>query len=119
MMGHAQMIPNKLMMRQDEDTDNEPPGTDGDDSARAYHQSKTPTVPHRGDKLAQRSNQAQLHPKELLTEGDCDMNEEGDNSENVTNEASDQMNGSNRVNEHPTDGTKKPKHNRSGNNQNQ
>lgn len=33
-MGQGQQIPNKLLMRQDEDTDNEPANTEGEDFQR-------------------------------------------------------------------------------------
>lgn len=116
-MGHSQMIPNKLMMRQDDDTDNEPPAaTDGSDSMKQFEDQRAPQN-NRGEKVGSRQSQAQLHPKELPTEGDCDMNDEGDNSENVINETPEQTLGANQANENQKGGTKKPANNRIGNNQ--
>ena len=72
------------MSRQDEDTDNDPAGTDGDDSIKQY-EDQLPQGPSKNDKAGSRNNQPQLHPKELLTEGDCDMNDDGDTPENKKN----------------------------------
>ena len=73
------------MRRQDEDTDNDPAGTDGDgDDSMKQYEEPVPQGPPKSEKVSTRQNQTQLNPKLLSSEIDCDMDDEGNAPEKNT-----------------------------------